>query len=124
MDKGNCAELVIRCFHARTDAHIAHLMTRSYAAHKALNEFYDEIIDLADTYAEACQGRYGILPYENVSYRPMKPSYSTPQTIIETLRDWIDKYRKEFGNETELQNIIDEIVGQCDSTLYKLTCLK
>ena len=27
--------------------------TRSYAAHKALNEFYDEIVDLADSFAEA-----------------------------------------------------------------------
>ena len=32
-----CSELVTRCFQARTEAHIAHLGTSSYAKHKALN---------------------------------------------------------------------------------------
>ena len=41
-------EFIILCFHARTNAHVLHLQTRSYAAHKALNEFYDEIVELAD----------------------------------------------------------------------------
>ena len=41
-------EFILLCFHARTNAHVLHLETRSYAAHKALNEFYDEIVDLAD----------------------------------------------------------------------------
>jgi len=31
-----CAELVARCFQARTEAHFAHLMTNSYAEHVAL----------------------------------------------------------------------------------------
>ena len=39
-------ELIVRCFHARTNAHILHLQTRSYATHVALNEFYDEIVTL------------------------------------------------------------------------------
>lgn len=38
-------ELILRCFHARTNAHVLHLTTRSFAAHKALNEFYDGVVD-------------------------------------------------------------------------------
>jgi DNA-binding ferritin-like protein len=53
--------LIALCFEARTKAHIAHLQTRSYAAHKALNEYYDGIVDIADSLAEAFQGREGIL---------------------------------------------------------------
>ena len=46
---------------SRTQAHIFHLQTSSYAAHKALNEYYDGIVDLIDSYAEMAQGRYGII---------------------------------------------------------------
>ena len=45
-------ELILRCFHARTNAHVLHLTTRSFAAHKALNEFYDGVVELADEIAE------------------------------------------------------------------------
>lgn len=124
MSKIKCGELVVRCFQARNDAHVAHLMTRSYAAHVALNEFYDGVIGLADTFAEACQGRYGILDYPMQTMRHESVSYADAQSIPEGLRDWIDSNRKKCCDESELQNIIDEIVGLCDSTIYKLTFLK
>ena len=33
---------------SRTQAHIFHLQTPSFAAHKALNEYYDEIVGITD----------------------------------------------------------------------------
>ena len=54
-------ELIIKLLHARTNAHILHLGTTSFAKHKALNDFYDEIVDLVDTLAEAYQGDYGLI---------------------------------------------------------------
>jgi hypothetical protein len=42
------AELIARCFAARTAAHIAHLQTTSYAQHVALDEFYNAIVGLAN----------------------------------------------------------------------------
>ena len=41
-------ELVEKVFAARNEAHIAHWATKSFAKHMALNEFYDNIIDLID----------------------------------------------------------------------------
>lgn len=120
MSKELCGELVVRCFQARNDAHIAHLMTKSYAAHKALNEFYDEIIGLADGFAESAQGRYGILTYPEKQMRHMKVSYGDPQSIPDGLRDWIDEHREECTEHSELQNVIDEIVTLCNETVYKL----
>lgn len=122
--KNVCGELVTRCFQARTDAHIAHLMTRSFEAHKALNEFYDEIVELADDFAESAQGRYGVLEYPMIMPRHSKVDYKTPQSIPEGLREWIDDNRAECTDHSELQNVIDEIVGLCNSTIYKLTTLK
>lgn len=117
----SCGELVMRCFHARTEAHVAHLQTSSYAEHKALNEFYDEIVDLADDFAEAAQGRHGILTYP---VAPIKVgSRDKPASIPTALRTWIDEHRNDCGKERELQNIIDEILHLCDSTVYKLKFL-
>lgn len=45
-------------FVSRNVAHQMHLKTDSYAQHKALEEFYTQIIDLADTFAEQFQGKY------------------------------------------------------------------
>ena len=56
-----CADFVGMLFLARDVTHSAHLNTRSYAKHKALQKFYENIIDLADSFAEAYQGRYGLI---------------------------------------------------------------
>ena len=117
-------ELVGRCFQARTEAHIAHLTTKSFAQHKALNEFYDEIVDLADAFAENAQGRAGaLLKYPRISPRSSDSDTSKPLTVIEALRTWVDENRDDCGDESELQNLIDEIVALCNSTIYKLTFL-
>ena len=99
-----------------------HLNTRSYAKHVALNEFYDSIVDLADKFSEAYQGRYGLIgPISLLSAKKTA-------NIIEFLEDQmaeIEATRYEVCDKTDtpLQNIIDEIVGQYLSTLYKLRFL-
>lgn len=52
----NASQLVGHLFLSRDVAHSVHLNTRSFSKHMALNTFYDEIIDLADKFAEAYQG--------------------------------------------------------------------
>jgi len=113
------ASMVALCFDARTKAHMAHLQTTSYAQHIALNEFYDSIVDLTDAFAESYQGRYGIIrQYPSISIQS-KDGIG----IVKELRKWIDENRKSCGDLSELQNDIDAIVSQCDSTIYKLTNL-
>lgn len=116
-----CAELVLRCFQARTEAHVAHLGTTSYAEHKALEDFYDGIVDLADSYAEACIGRYGMFKFATI--RPKVGDASKPVSIPTELRSWIDENRGFCGEAKELQNLIDEILHLCDSAIYKLRFL-
>lgn len=50
-------EFVMKALHARTNAHVLHLKSRSYARHVALGDFYDVLVDLLDGYVEAYQGR-------------------------------------------------------------------
>ena len=114
--QNSAACLVALCFESRTKVHQAHLQTTSYAQHKALNEYYDEIVDLTDAYAEAYQGRFGIIqdyPKANIG---TKCGIET----IKIVRTWIDANRKNCGEYSELQNAIDSIVELCNSSLYKL----
>lgn len=118
----SAGELVMRCFNARTAAHIMHLSTRSYATHKALNDFYDEIVDLTDTFAEAYQGDYGLID----SYPAKYHSYPDPLAMLDDLSEWIEKNRSKVCDEddTYLQAAIDDIVTLIRSTQYKLRFLK
>ena len=118
----SCKEFVGVLFAARDVAHSAHLSTRSYAKHVALNSFYDGIIDLADKFAEAYQGRYGLIGAVKM------PAPGKATNILEyiegSLKD-VEKMRYDVceKDETALQNIIDEIVGLYLSTIYKLKFL-
>ena len=113
------ADLVMRLFHARTNAHVQHLMTKSYAAHKALNDFYDGIVPLADDFAEASQGVYGIIKDYPSEFKLQTESLP----MLTELRSWIDENRNGITGRRELQNIIDEILNLIDSTIYKLKFL-
>ena len=112
-------QLVMTLFHARTAAHVLHLGTKSYAEHKALNEFYDAIVDLADSIAEAYQGIYGLLEFPKESYK--QPAEAVQ--FLASLRTWVGGNRAGVCDDSEIQNMIDEVQGLIDSTLYKLRFL-
>jgi len=117
-----CADFVGMMFLARDVAHSAHLNTRSYSKHKALRKFYDQIIDLADKFAEAYQGKYGLIgPISLMSAKKTS-------NIVEFLEGQVDdleemRYKVVDKECTPLQNIIDEIFGLYYTTLYKLKFL-
>lgn len=116
-----CPELIARCFAARTAAHFAHLTTRSYSEHMALAGFYDGIVPLADAFAEAYMGVEGIFK----AFPTIPVSSKPPLEMLTELHDWITKHRTECADgNTELANLIDEILSLIDSTFYKLKFLK
>ena len=118
----SCKEFVGLLFTARNVAHSAHLSTRSYAKHVALQGFYDGVIDLADKFAEAYQGRHGLIG--PISLMSAKKTSNVVDFLEDQLAE-IEKNRYVFceKDETALQNIIDEIVALYLSTLYKLKFL-
>ena len=116
----SCADLIGHLFLARAVTHSVHLNTRSYAKHKALGGFYEKIIDLADDLAEAYQGRYGLIG--PITLLSAKKTNNVVEFLEDSLKE-IKKARKEYEDDTALQNIIDEIEGLYLSTLYKLKFL-
>jgi len=117
-----CADFVGELFLARDVAHSVHLNTRSFSKHSALNTFYDEVIDLADKFAEAYQGRHGLIG--PISLMSAKKTTNIIEFLEQSLKD-IEGMRYEVcdKNDTPIHNIIDEIVGLYLSTLYKLKFL-
>ena len=110
------AKLVGILFMSRDYAHRAHLMTDSYAKHKALNSFYEDIVDLADDLAEAAQGKFGKL---DIPVIPMKGDINDPIAGIEAHITMVDNLAKKCEVEF-LGNIIQEVQSLYYSTLYKL----
>jgi hypothetical protein len=116
----NVAMFVATLFHSGTNTHFFHLSTNSYAQHKALQKFYEGIIDLADSYAEAYMGRYEQLKSFPSTYHLPKD----PLKYLESLKTFVDEANKDLPKEQELVNIVAEIQQLIDSTLYKLRFLK
>lgn len=116
------SEFVGILFLARDVAHSVHLNTRSFSKHMALNTFYDEIVGLADTFAEAYQGRHGLIG--PVSLMSAKKTTNVTEFLQGQL-DEIEAARYDVCDKTDtaMQNIIDEIVGLYLTTLYKLRFL-
>jgi DNA-binding ferritin-like protein len=100
-----------------SNARILHWNTSSYAEHKALGKFYDELADLADTYAEAYMGiygRFGMLVTKT-------ETYDTAAELVDYVASAIQAYRSQLPNDTQLQNILDEMAAATDKTAYLLT---
>jgi hypothetical protein len=108
--------------HSVTNGHILHLTTTSYSEHKALEAYYTEIGDLVDDFIEAFQGKYGLLTNFTTNYELPTSALEYMRYLskeVETLR-----VADGFPEDSELQNITDEIAQLIDSTIYKIRFLK
>jgi hypothetical protein len=117
-----CNDFIGMLFLARDVTHSVHLNTRSYAKHKALQKFYENIIDLADGFAEAYQGRHGLIG--PISLMSAKKTGNVVEFLQDQLAE-IEKCRYDVceKDDTPIQNLIDGIIELYLSTLYKLRFL-
>lgn len=98
----------------------SHLKTDKYSDHIALNEFYDEIVELVDALIEEYQGIYGkVKDLKNV----MTTDKQSALDYLESLRE-MTREGKSLFKEDELKSDIDAILSLLDSTIYKLKELK
>jgi len=119
----NEGELLITLLNAATIGHVLHLRSRSYSEHKALQKFYSELPDLVDAVIEAWQGRHGDLvdyPDQTVEVTEHRDALE----FITFLKIVVEDERYVLGEESEIQNLVDDIAQLIDSTIYKLTFLK
>lgn len=118
-------EIVVELFKSRDEAHISHLATDSFAAHKALQEYYEGILELLDKLVETWQGTVG----EKLSY---SLNFTTNSNIGESDIDRLSKLAQKVHlfsetlapNFSQIKNILDEILMLINQTIYKLKFLK
>lgn len=114
------ATFVSTLLHSATNTHFMHFQTESFSEHMALGTYYDEIVDLVDNWTEAYQGCYDKIKAYPDDFHLAK----NPQKYLKSLSEFVEEIRKELPQDTQLQNIIDEIAQLIDTTLYKLRFLK
>lgn len=116
------ADFMGTLFLARDVAHRAHLTTLSHSKHRALQNFYESVVEMADKFAETYQGRNGII--QNIPLMSVKKP-GNALSFLQSQLEEIEQGRFEVADEkdTPLQNIIDEIVGLYLQTIYKLKFL-
>ena len=97
---------------SRNQAKVYHwqvLEEGSYAAHKALDEYQEQIEEDIDGLVESFQGRFGLL---SGFKRPMPyREDNNPLAFFEALRKYVEINRYGFTQTTYVQSQIDEVVA-------------
>jgi len=110
--------------HSRTQAHVFHLRVSgpgSYAAHLALQAYYEGIIPLLDGLIEAYQGKNGLIMFENIDELSNNATIDHIVEYFDKILLIIEKVRVEKDlQDSHIQNDIDTIVTLLYSTKYKL----
>ena len=113
-------EFILTLLHAATNTHILHWQTKSFAQHMALGEFYEAMPGLIDALVEATQGLTGeIIQFPADYYPPAENGL----TELKELREYFEDNRNVMPVNSEIQNLLDNIGDQIDSTLYRLRFL-
>jgi DNA-binding ferritin-like protein len=117
-------ELASLFMHSRTQAHVFHLRVKgsgSYAAHLALQAYYEGIVPLIDLVAENYQGKHGLIEFEEVEGLDNNAAIDNIVSYFSKLIEALDKLRKdEKLQSSSIQNQIDTIDELLSSTKYKL----
>lgn len=112
------SEFVSSLMAARIDMHIAHLQTKKYSQHMALDGFYNDIVGLTDTFVESYQGMYSLI-------KGYKIEFSEGVDPVKYLQNLMSEYTVHRTTYTDgfLQQIIDDIIQLIAQTVYKLKYL-
>jgi DNA-binding ferritin-like protein len=125
--KAGCEALAFNLLNSITIIHMAHLAitgTGSYAAHRALGDYYEEVGDFVDSVVEQYQGVTGrIMDFPDQCSLPRLKTAEACCTYLKSLRDEIDREQAALPY-SEIVNVLDEIKSLINSTCYKLTFLK
>ena len=117
-------KLISTLMASRDQAHIFHWQTTgvgSYAAHIALNAYYDAIPDMVDALVEAYQGKYGIVK----GYEPAErfDEYTADSAIkyFKAISTFVERaYAKIPKEDTNIINQLDTFKDLIYTTIYKL----
>jgi DNA-binding ferritin-like protein len=102
--------------HSGTNTHFFHWATKSYAKHKALGKFYENIIEHTDALAEAYFGIYGQITEFPATYHQPKE----PLAYLISLQRFVKEARADLPTDSEIVQLIDNLAQEIDTTIYLL----
>lgn len=121
-------ELASILMHSRTQAHVFHLGVKgpgAFAAHKALQDYYEGIVDLVDGLVESYQGKYGLIQFKPVTGLDNNCEAQNIIAYFDKLVSVVSYLRKEPNlSDSFIQNEIDNVENLLYSTKYKLINLQ
>ena len=121
------SKLAFDLLNSATIIHIYHLSISgngSYAAHKALQHYYEDIIEPLDNLVEQYQGMSSkLIKYPTTAEITPLSSISDAVQYLTKLYNQIDILYPNCSH-TELLAILDDIKSLINKTRYKLTFLK
>jgi len=117
----NFVDLVYCLKQSNEQAIVWHHQTTSFSVHKALNNYYDEIVERIDGLVESVSGIYG----RATGYELVNPvDYQSVEQVVayfQALYVEVQTERKVTFQESWIQNQIDNISELIAETLYLLT---
>jgi hypothetical protein len=114
-------ELLCEMLEASAQAKVFHWQTSSFAEHEAMGEFYEGFNDLMDKFIESYQGCYGrIMVGCELEVKPY--TMDAPIAFMTSFKEYVSgEARMLVMGNSALLNILDEIKGLTEQTLYRLT---
>lgn len=100
-----------------SDAHAFHLITSSYAAHMALQTYYESMPEKVDALAEHFQECYSLDPE---CMRDGIDRTECPIQYFEEVSNTLTSVDIKVINDSQIQSLYDDVVNEVTSLLYKL----
>jgi len=128
-------DLIVRVMNVRNEAQLLHWRTKSYAQHKASDEFLEEIQKKLDEFAEVLQGmlarrldfslctRPAVFTYKNMNKTAFLRSLAVLQDLLGSMETvyTMDLPPASSKSMQGLLNIRDEMLGEISRTRYLLS---
>lgn len=120
------SEIACKILKNSSQVKLFHWQTCSYAEHKTLDKFLDSFMKLSDDFMESVMGKYG-RPELAAEHRTLEIVNYNSQPISNFMDMLYECYSCEVKDlldptkDSELINILDEIVALIDKTKYLLT---
>lgn len=100
---------------SRTSIKLRHWKTTNDVEHRYLDSYYEGIGDIIDSFTEKLQGHMG--GRLNIEVPACRPEEPIPH--LKSIKSIVTQNREQYP--TDLQNILDELLGLINQTLYLLS---
>jgi len=106
-------------FSILTQIKLYHWSTMQYGVHKALDDLHGSLSDKVDQFVESYIGRFKKQPLPAMTLKMEAVNdISKLEKYLEQARDSLKTIAKAVSKESQLLNILDEMVADIDKTVY------